>query len=60
MGVNRTRTMLYFSDVDVNIKLFVWPDIGLRIKTPRHDEAIKPFLADQSNLDKAERTAEAK
>ena len=32
----------------------------IRKKTPLHDEVIKPFLVDQSNLDKAERIAEAK
>jgi inositol transport system substrate-binding protein len=32
----------------------------IRNKTPLHDEAIKPFLVDQSNLDKGERIAEAK
>ena len=29
-------------------------------KTPLHDEAIKPFLVDKTNLDKAERIGEAK
>jgi hypothetical protein len=29
MGVNRTRTMLYFSYVDVNIKLFIWRDLDM-------------------------------
>ena len=32
----------------------------LRKKSPLHDESIKPFLVDKSNLDQAERIAEAK
>ena len=32
----------------------------IRKKTPLHDEAIKPFLVDKTNLDKAERIGEAK
>jgi inositol transport system substrate-binding protein len=32
----------------------------LRKKIPLHDEVIKPFLVDKSNLDKAERISEAK
>jgi inositol transport system substrate-binding protein len=32
----------------------------IRKKTPLHDEVIKPFLVDKTNLDQAERIAEAK
>jgi inositol transport system substrate-binding protein len=32
----------------------------IRNKTPLHDQVIKPFLVDKSNLDQAERIAEAK
>jgi inositol transport system substrate-binding protein len=32
----------------------------IRNKSPLHDEVLKPFIVDQSNLDKAERIAEAK
>jgi inositol transport system substrate-binding protein len=32
----------------------------VRKKTPLHDEVIKPFLVDKTNLDQAERIAEAK
>jgi hypothetical protein len=32
----------------------------VRNKTPLHDGVIKPFLVDKTNLDQAERIAEAK
>ena len=32
----------------------------VRNKTPLHDEVIKPFLVDKTNLDQAERIAAAK
>jgi hypothetical protein len=32
----------------------------IRKKTPLHDEVIKPFLVDKTNLDKAGRIGEAK
>jgi inositol transport system substrate-binding protein len=57
--IDQTATIEQSPGKQVRTALEVIVD-HIRNKSPLHDEVIKPFLVDQSNLDKAERIAEAK